>query len=406
MNTTPDAVAPLIADTMEIIRRLSFPRLTGTPGEDQAAQEITRILEERYISFAEEEFTAGTFYMRVLNRLFFPIIGILMIAIFLFNIFGLPVVSVALSIFGILLSARIHLIIPWVLAKSVDLGKKLHSKNFVFSVGSSAAAVTSTKDAIILYFLAHWDSKTERNPVWYLFLVIIVGEILNLEFCLHFLIATAAAGFGFTTNPWVFVYGAVLGALTLPQLLNAMSNKSAGSLDNASGVAICIALAEHFLQRPPPANVALTFVLTGMEEFGDKGARKFLTGHRQEIDTARAHFIALDTIGDGNTIYINRHGLFPVKESDPALAAAIEQVKTANRGHFEHAVSQYLPPSPAITDAVPFEQAHFKTLVVASGTFKTHSFRDTIEAVDPARVSECINLLISTIEWLGNTDLK
>ncbi len=387
---------------MKVITAISIPRCVGTPGEAVAAQIIARLLTEYEISYDLEEFSAGTFHMRVLNRFFFPLLGLEMIFIFFLNLWGLWIPAVILAIIGIIFALRIHLIIPWVLGKTVNVGKKLKSRNYVFRVPSSpeASKIGVTWD---FYFLAHWDSKSEVNPVWYLFLVTIIGEFINLIFCVHYLFATVVGALGVPSNSWSFLWGAICGMFTLPQLFNAMGNESAGALDDASGVGICIALARHFKKTPPPPGVHVTFVITGMEEFGDKGGRKFLERHRSEFAPEHTHFVVLDTIGDGKTVYHDSHGLLPVKHYDPELTDAIAAVKITNPGHFDDIKPLYLPPAPVITDHMPFHQAGFKTLIIESSTFKTHSPRDVIAEVDLARVGQCVDLLATLISYLGNT---
>ncbi len=387
-------------DALKVVQTLSLPRLVGTTGNAVAAQKITRILKEANISYGIEEFTAGTFHMRVLNRLFFPLIGLEMTGIFLFNLSGVWIGGFVLAIVGIFLSLRIHLLIPWVLAKTENAGKKLNSKNFIFR---SPQVATSSPPVIKhdLYFLAHWDSKSELLPVWYLFPVTIIGEFLNLFFCLHILLIVIIQGFMPTPDPWVFLWGPISGVFAFPQLFNAIGNKSPGALDDASGIAICIELQTYFQHFPTPPNVQVTFVLTGMEEFGDKGGRNFLERHSNEFTKDQSHFIVLDTIGDGNTVYHNKHGLFPVKNLDAELATAIDTVIKKFPGRFKHIKHLYLPPSPVITDHLPFYQAGFKTLIIESSTFKTHSRRDNIGAIDPTQLGECIDLLISLVNYLG-----
>ncbi len=387
-------------EAMRVIKTLCIPRLVGTAGDAQVAQSIIRILRDADIPHGIEEFSGGTLHMRVLNRLFFPLIGCEMIGLFLLNLFGVWIGAFILAIVGGVISLRIHLLIPWVLAKTVNAGRKLNSKNFIFRApqksGTSAPEIKQD-----LYFLAHWDSKSERLPVWYLFPVTIIGEFLNLFFCLHYLLVIFIGGFLPPSDPGVFLWGPICGFFTLPQLFNAMGNKSPGALDDASGVAICVGLQTYFQQFPTPPSVQVTFVLTGMEEFGDKGGRKFLELHRNEFSKDQSHFIVLDTIGDGNTVFHNKHGLFPVKDFDADMATVIEAVIRTAPDRFCHIKHLYLPPSPVVTDHVPFHQAGFHTLIIESSTFKTHSVRDAMDAIDPAQLAECMDLLVCVINYLG-----
>ena len=384
----------------KVIKEISVPRMVGTRGEKEVAQVLERILTDAGISYRVEEFSGGTFHMRVLNRLFFPLIGCIMISIFFLNLYGFWIEAFILAIIGMCISLQLHNLIPWVLARTRNVGKVLKSKNFTFQTPIVESQSTSgiQKD---VYFIAHWDSKSERLPIWCLFLITITGEYLNLLYCIHYILGTLIGFLIAPPNPWVFLWGAIVGVFSLSQLFNSMGNESPGALDDASGVGLCIALETYFQAFPPPCNVRVTFVLTGMEEFGDRGARAFLEKHRNEFSKDHTHFIVLDTIGDGNTVYHNKHGLFPVKEFDAEISLAIKNIIKDAPDRFSHIKHLYLPPSPVITDHLPFHQAGFKTLIIESSTFKTHSSRDVVEAIDPDQLRECMDLLICLVTFLG-----
>ncbi len=118
-------------DALKVVQTLIPSHLVGTTGNADAAQNISRILKEANIFYGVVEFSAGTFHTRGLNRLFFSLIGLEMIRIFLFNLSGVWIGDFVPAIVGIFLSLRIHLFIPWVLAKTVNARKKLNSKNLV-----------------------------------------------------------------------------------------------------------------------------------------------------------------------------------------------------------------------------------------------------------------------------------
>ena len=105
---------------------------------------------------------------------------------------------------------------------------------------------------------------------------------------------------------------------------------SPGAVDNASGVAVVLALAEYFAVHPA-AHTRLGFVFTGAEETGLHGAEAFAGLLRAEHPQAQV--ICLDMVGAGNRLrYVTSDGtLFPLHTS-PALNEAIRAVAQGAAG--------------------------------------------------------------------------
>lgn len=80
-----------------------------------------------------------------------------------------------------------------------------------------------------------------------------------------------------------------------------------GASDNASGVAVALALAEEFRDRPLE-NLEPWVVLTGCEEAGMVGMRRFVADHR-ELDRHSTHFLILDNVGSGRLRYATGEGM-------------------------------------------------------------------------------------------------
>jgi hypothetical protein len=52
----------------------------------------------------------------------------------------------------------------------------------------------------------------------------------------------------------------------------------------------------------------------------------------------------------------------------------------------------------------PSVREGYQTLIIESSTFKTHSIRDTGDAVDPTKIAECIDLLVNIVNYIGSKE--
>ncbi|KAA3648363.1 MAG: Zn-dependent exopeptidase M28 [Chloroflexi bacterium] len=88
---------------------------------------------------------------------------------------------------------------------------------------------------------------------------------------------------------------------------------SPGAIDNASGVGVLLALAEHFSNLPASKGYRLRFLFTGAEETGMHGALAMA----QELVRAdvQAHVLCLDMVGAGASLRIvTKDGsIFPIR---------------------------------------------------------------------------------------------
>jgi len=86
-----------------------------------------------------------------------------------------------------------------------------------------------------------------------------------------------------------------------------LSPTSPGANDNASGVAVALALAAE-LRRRPPRNLDVWLVLTGGGETLGEGMRAFLRRHRRELDRETTFLLVLDSLGRGELRYVASEG--------------------------------------------------------------------------------------------------
>jgi Zn-dependent M28 family amino/carboxypeptidase len=118
---------------------------------------------------------------------------------------------------------------------------------------------------------------------------------------------------------------AVLLALDLWQQLGERGRFTPGVSDNASGVAVLLALAELFGANPPEV-LSVGYLFTAAEECGLYGAEAFARLLKQR--GLRPNVVAVDMVGSGSRLRLVRESgpIFPVR-SDTALNGWIERAE-------------------------------------------------------------------------------
>lgn len=250
--------------------------------------------------------------------------------------------------------------------------------------------------------VAHADS-TRSCLLWHPALVRGFGA----GFALHTAAAAAAAAaaWGCALAPgwplWRWLGGAALVPLAWGLLVLAHREVAGtwvqGANDNASGVAVALALARRWLDQPL-ARTEVWVAITGCEEVGAPvGARRLLARHR--ADLAGAAVIVLDTVGAGEVRYLTAEGMLPRRRAHPRLFALAQAVAQA-RPDLRAAPSQV--PLGAYTDALPFLAAGVPCLAVwaeRDGVLPNwHWPTDTLEQVDPAALDRAMAFVGALVE--------
>src|SRR5205823_5149412 len=116
---------------------------------------------------------------------------------------------------------------------------------------------------------------------------------------------------------YLIAQGAILlhGHVTLPYVN--------GANDNATGVALALALADR-LWRNPVSGWQVEVVITGSEEVSLVGAKVYVERHLRGQERERVAVLNIDTCGLGEVHAISGEGLLiePVDYHGPLLAAA------------------------------------------------------------------------------------
>ena len=107
------------------------------------------------------------------------------------------------------------------------------------------------------------------------------------------------------------------------------SPASPGANDNASGVAVALALAQD-LRLDPPENLDAWVVFTGGGESPMEGMRAFLRAHRDELDRRSTFVLALDAVGRGELRCVASEGLAVAYPADARLLELAEAAAEAS----------------------------------------------------------------------------
>jgi hypothetical protein len=264
----------------------------------------------------------------------------------------------------------------WVTARRARAGQ---SENLL-----ARAAGAAKPPALIL--CAHVDSARAsvlRSRFW----LRLKSQTMFVALRLALAIGALAllAGLGLNAPPlliWaVALAGSVVGAWwALTELLDQLAWRgeySPGAHDNASGVGVLLALAEHFSWNPP-RGMRLEFLFTGAEETGMHGAAAFAAGLNPHDSTAVLNF---DMVGAGTTLgVVEGDGTLWPRRTDARLNACLRAAWPGARGLWYTLRSG---------DFLPFLQRGVRaTSLQTSGSAPAelgyHTVYDTLDVIEAA----------------------
>ena len=136
---------------------------------------------------------------------------------------------------------------------------------------------------------------------------------------------------------------------------------SPGANDDASGVAVMIALASK-LRREPVPDAEVWFLSTGSEEGMLGGMRAFLASHRAEISKRETMMLNLEMLGSGRLAYLTGDGFLQHKEY---LSPAVELARQASADS-PHLAVRELEKAPFYTDALAATQVGMPAVTLTS----------------------------------------
>jgi hypothetical protein len=351
-----------------IARKISFPRLTGSEGEEEAKNIIIKLLNDYGYTPEVESFVFSLFPPEVLLKIIQFLIGSLAGgAILLFN--NTPAFSIVSSFFVIII---IIIGTGW-----SSLIEKFYDVKIAMRRSQNIMAEMIVKKGLSeIIFLAHYDSKSQTFPI-------IMRIFFNVTGILFVIISIVSVWIFFVTGAKIpewfsFLCGMLSFIPFFLLLFNFTRNLSPGALDNASGVGVVLELARCLKGWQGGANIR--FLLTGAEELGLAGAIRFIQKYEKILNKDNTYFINFDGISSGgNPVITVRYGIL-YKKTSQRLFQVIKDV--FNKAGIRVRSSWLL--IGAGLDSIPIASRGYESVTVSCGGMKkmgkiVHSPYDTSE---------------------------
>lgn len=224
-----------------------------------------------------------------------------------------------------------------------------------------------------VWLVAHLDSKSQPIPI--------LVRALGIAGCALIYWVAIVVGVAGWREPWIWVTAAGILA-GLPVVASWVGRRSAGALDNASGVATVMLAAERVA-----GGVSVGVVLTSAEELGLAGARAFFRALRPPSEGVVLNCDGVDDSGYLKVMYTG--GSYP------------ERVARVFGGAARPAL---LPPG-VLVDAVACGEEGWDAVTLSRGTsvswLRVHSTRDTADRLSGVGIDETATILAAAAQALA-----
>jgi hypothetical protein len=339
------------------------PRPAGSPAETAARAHCAQVLRDAGFDVGEEPFDYSAFPGRYATAVGGAVSTLLLVGAVLGASRGRPGVATGILALG---GAALVAAVAWTVRAGVVSAPWMRRR-------SSNLTATRGAPRPRLWLIAHLDSKSQPVPM-----LVRVGAIAlhgatwatALLFCVADWLGGSVAG------SWPSV-GAAAVVTGLPIMASFVGDRSAGAVDNASGVAAVLLTAAAL-----PRDLPLGVLMTSAEELGLAGARTWVRSHVPGIA------LNCDGIDDGGELVCMYSGHRPAR-----LVAAFQRAATAEGTTL--AVHRLLPG--LLVDGVAFADSGWDVLTLSRGTIGTlariHTPRDSLEGLTGAGIDDAVRVL-------------
>jgi lipid-A-disaccharide synthase-like uncharacterized protein len=329
-------------DPMQHLKKLDYPRRSGTEGEAKAAAYIAGVLKQQGYAPAVTEFIYPKPKLR--SRILPPLIVLIWLALSLINVRfwnGNLVVSLIVLLvpsalilavlnFGRLMRylsnrriKRLKNVEEQSKDGTLDPDQVITSRNVIAEIGPADAEQQ-------ILFTAHFDSISSRIPTRPMMISMLIGFVGALVYSVLYLVNIIIEGDFIAANLpaytiFVSILATLLGIAFLSRSLR--SNTSHGIIDDGTGVAILLELAK-LLKRHPIPGTRFIFGFYGSEESGLVGSTYDYI--KREVDKDRLRVISVDMIGEKPPLaYVKKIALIRDAIMDPAFNEQIVSIAEA-----------------------------------------------------------------------------
>lgn len=341
----------------------AVPRPAGGAAEAAARAHCARVLRDAGFDVREEPFEYSAFPGRYATMLGGMVSTLLLVGAMVTASRGQPARATAILLAG---GAALAMTAAWTARTGVLRAPLMRRRGSNLTATRGAAAPT-------VWLLAHLDSKSQPVPI----LVRAVAIALHgATWAVALLLCVADWLGGSLAAAWMSVGGAAV-ATGLPIMASVVGNRSAGAVDNASGVAAVLVAAALL-----PRELSLGVLVTSAEELGLAGARAWVRGR------VPATALNCDGIDDDGALLWMYSGTKPARLVEVVERAARAEAKTVG-------VRRLLPG--VLVDGVAFADAGWEVLTLSRGTINTlariHTRRDNLELLSGAGIDDAVPVL-------------
>lgn len=255
---------------------------------------------------------------------------------------------------------------------------------------------------------AHID--THRTPIFYsskawhkAFGYLVGGAFISMPLAALIYLIIALTGLSWLV--WLGIPFIAVQLFALALCVHAdLTPFSPGANDNASGVAVTLAIARR-VRSSPLQNTQLWFVFTGCEETGAHGMAAFLDKHAAKLGKD-AFYIILDQVGAGNLEYLVKDGLI-IKRDTHTDAVQLAEKVASRVPHIT--IKRQI--GIAYTDAMAATRTGLKALTLvalppANSTLSTHwhQMSDRIAVIQPDALQDALDFTWACLQEIDQVD--
>jgi hypothetical protein len=373
------------------IESLAFDRSAANVGETKAVNYIQEELRVNNIN-SHIEFFSWSSSLRYLMKTFY-------LLVFCYLLMLRLVLLLVLFYFIKYLFNR---------TRNISFVEKEYSKNLVSRMKASSSADVYP----VIIFSAHYDSISSRIPYK---IQLILFWIIRVIF-LPYIALTVVVSIWLPLNLFSIVeynnllfyllsiVSIIAFSVIVPFFLFLFtSNKSTGSIDNASGVALLIELAK-IIEDNPLKNYDVVFLWSGAEEWGLKGSKYFCRRHLRDLkrsyDLDKSININVDMVGTYIGL-LDKSGLFKKKPLNIDLNDRFKS--TAERLNIPLTLyNKIVRPKSDYKSFIALRKRTRSKLQVCcfhsdKDSIYIHSYKDTPDKCSDVILDNCLNIIYSTI---------
>lgn len=396
------------------VKNLAFARQAATEGETKCLNYILQKLKKEKIKTSIEPFE-WTKTSTITIKIAFIYIFVYMLIYHIILLF--PGITWIILILDIIFVIVIYLGVNYLFDSTQIhyIGKRKESKNIITTF--QAKDIYPKRPVII--FSAHHDTASSRFSMTMTINLYKFGALLLLAFLvLTFILSiwSVLTLFKLAQINEIFLvirnvslgFGITLLSINFIILFNKKLNKSIGSIDNASGVAVLLELAK-IIKKNPLERTDVIFLWCGAEEMGLWGSRQYCKKHIEELiydyDLDKSYNINIDMVGTYIGL-LDKLGLYKKKNlnqnlNDVLKSSANQQKISLKKesikigaGSSDHTIFRAY--------AKEKEKKGFQVTSFTSDkdTKFIHSLKDSPEKCSVNNLNGCIEICYNTIKSL------